>query len=289
MFKCFASLAATILFLFASACAPTAKPVAKSDPGAEATPEPPPATPTPVRVAIAVATVAEPTRSPEVPQRPPEVWREANPDWTERFQTLYAYYEKAFTPPVLGETVEVTMLNGQSRQGKLERISAGDLVLNVGMGTMTLTSESLADVSKARFFARDFAQLNALNQLRDERAKWTEQQRLASRPTPTPQGHRDLRKDTAAANPKAKPPRNAPPNGRVWQIEQYLRKTVAVPHSLRFLEWGRVHPHGDGYTVRCKYTVESADGFGKNTENMIFFMRADGTVYNKAVFKGDRT
>jgi hypothetical protein len=285
MYKFQALVITATISILLTACAPKSK--STVPPLAEASPAAVQPLPTAVKVAFVQPTPQHETRKPVVPERPAaDVTEQSNPNWGDRFKDLYAHYESAFKTPAIGERVEVTMQNGQSRQGILEALTADSLVLNVGMGTMTLTPDSLADISRVQFFVQDFAKLNAMKQLQDERARWTEKQRLASRPTPTPRGHQSAVRDVAGNNPKADPPRNEPPNGRVWQVEQYLRKSVAVPHSLRFLDWGAVHPHGDGYTVRCKYTVESVENFGRNTEEMIFFMRSDGTVYNKAAFKG---
>lgn len=83
------------------------------------------------------------------------------------------------------------------------------------------------------------------------------------------------------------PPVNEVPTGRVRQVEAYIRRHAASPESLTVHYWGRVQPHGDGFTVRVRYSLDGAAGFGRSNEDMIFFMYADGTVYQRAAFRGN--
>jgi hypothetical protein len=68
-------------------------------------------------------------------------------------------------------------------------------------------------------------------------------------------------------------------------VDQYLRKNSAIPHSLKYKKWFPVERHSRGYKVRVQYSVESAANLGTSHEDMMFFMYADGRVYQRAAVK----
>lgn len=217
-----------------------------------------------------------------------------NPDWELRYRMLYDQFISNFEPPALGEQVDVTLASGQTRRGTLEDLTEDRLVLNIGAGAITLVPDSLNPRSRAMFFADDYARMNALARGRAEHAAWRERLEAARRPTP--EARRPDQPDLVGANPvpstrrrdpNAPPPQNEGPTGRVSQVDQYIRQNAAIPHSLRYENWGRVEPHEDGYVVRVRYSVQGADGFGRSNEDMLFFMRSDGTVYRRVPFRGD--
>lgn len=217
-----------------------------------------------------------------------------NPDWELRYRMLYDQFLSSFEPPALGQRVDVTLATGQGRQGVLEDLTDDRLVLNIGAGSITLSPESLNEHTRARFFADDHARLNALARGRAEHAAWRERQEAARRPPPQARqpevsrvGPVDIVDPPRRRDPNAPPPRNEGSSGRVAQVDQYIRQNAAIPHSLRFESWGRVQPHGDGYVVRVRYSVQGADGFGRSNEDMLFYMHSDGTVYRRAPYRGN--
>lgn len=290
--------------LLLNACAP----IARED--AEPTPEP-----------TAVTAAQPPAQSPAQPPQTPAMTRvrpqpqpavaaprfdPANPDWKLRYTQLRDHYTTQFEAPETGQTVEVLLATGRAQQGVLEALTEEELTLNIGTGLITLHVDSLAESSRAEFFRGHYAHLNALARGRVEFACWQEMRDAANRPPAPPPAVTDTRGgDTPVLppreqrptrivggndglnaahrlDPNAPPPQNEGPKGRVWQVDQYIRKNAAIPHSLRFLEWGRVQKQGENYTVRVRYTLESAEGLGTSTEDMMFFMYADGSVFRKA-------
>ena len=294
-----ATPAALALFVF-TACAPSlpSPEVSDTDTGAESER----AGPEPTRAAdirVENGTRSDPSRAeiasaPERVQPPEASFDPRNPDWNLRARMLYDHYLENFEAPRPGQTVELTMASGRSQRGVLESLDENQLVLQIASGSMTLTPESLNETSRARFFARDFARLNAMRQGRSEYAQWQAAQEAARRPQPQPREERppqtarvDHVTPAHRVNPNAPPPKNEGPAGRVSQVDQYIRQNAAIPHSLRIESWGRVQPDGDGYKVRVKYSLQGAEGFGRSDEDMVFFMHADGTVYRRAAHRGN--
>jgi hypothetical protein len=111
------------------------------------------------------------------------------------------------------------------------------------------------------------------------------QQTVRATPVPTPVIAAVEEIPPNGSNSYGKPPVNEPPNGRVWQVDAYIRKNAAVPHSLRYKAWGPVQPHPKGYQVRVQYSLESAEDFGTSHEDMMFFMTPTGRVYQRAPVK----
>lgn len=228
-------------------------------------------------------------------QAPTQRFDPKNPDWEVRARMLYEHYLTTFQPPQVGQTVEMTLANGRVQQGVLEELSESHLLLNIGSGSITLHPESLNETSRARFFARDHARVNAMRQGRSEYARWQEAQEAARRPPPRqepPQTREVAQVDPVTrphrSNPNAPPPRNEGPAGRVAQVDQYIRQNAAIPHSLRIESWGRVQQDANGgYRVRVRYSLQGADGFGRTNEDMVFFMHPDGTVHRRAPYRGN--
>ncbi len=234
-----------------------------------------------------------------------------NPDWKLRYAQLKAYYQRRFEAPVVGQDYDVMLMNGQVRPGRLLELTDTGLTLGLREGSVTLVPENLAESSRAEFFREHYAHLNALARGRVEYARWQAMREAASRPEPTatpvqvavsgrpwppkvnapPAAGVEVGGDDGVnvrhrIDTSKPPPQNEGPRGRVWQVDQYIRKHAAIPHSLRYLSWGRVQRQSDGnYTVDVRYTLESAEGLGTSTENMRFFMYADGTVYRRAGIK----
>lgn len=225
-----------------------------------------------------------------------------NPDWELRYQQLHEHYLSKFKPPRPPEPVEVVMAGGRKREGVLLSLTDSELELDIGTGVVVLSDASLADESRERFFKQHFARLNALRQGRVEYRRWKRMRELAEIPDPTPMPDRELSvrpirpltmpvpgndgvNTGRRVDADAEPPKNEGPTGRVWQVDKYLRQNSAVPHSLRYKQWGKVRKHENGYKVRVRYSVESAEDFGTSHEDMMFFMHADGKVYRRAPVK----
>ncbi|MCC5850433.1 MAG: hypothetical protein JJU29_20295 [Verrucomicrobia bacterium] len=299
-FKALLCLLGTFAFFLFTACAPSLPPPEVSD--ADAGQEAEQTQPAPTRASdIRVENGSRPRESasdiaaaPERVRPPEATFDPRNPDWNLRARMLYDHYLANFEAPVPGQTVELTLASGRAQQGVLESLDENQLILQIASGSMTLTPESLNETSRARFFARDYARLNALRQGRSEYAQWQQAQEQARRPTPQPRQERpaqtarvDYTRPAHRVNPNAEPPKNEGPAGRVSHVDQYIRQNAAVPHSLRIESWGRVQPDGEGYKVRVRYSLQGAEGFGRTDEDMVFFMHADGTVYRRAPYRGN--
>ncbi len=294
--------------LVLAACAPKARD--KTEPVAEVTPEPktaPEVVPTPTLLAEVPAVA---TATP-VPQKAAS-FDPKKPDWKLRYQQLYTHFESEFTAPAVGDVVKIEMVGGTIREGVLIALREDSLDVRIGESQLTLQATQMTERSQAQFFKRAYAHLGAVTRGRQEYQRW-QQMQVASRPTPVPTraslppqgptqgwpagtgtrpppgqvvGGRDGLNRAHKVDPKAKPPKNEGPKGRVWQVDQYIRRNAAVPHSLRYKSWGRVQPDKNGYKVRVQYSLESADGFGTSHEDMTFFMHKDGHVYRRAPNKG---
>jgi len=257
-----------------------------------ATPSAPQATPTPVPGTAVVATpVPKPTFDPKAP------------DWQVRYQMLKEHYEEKYeAKKVVGQNMKIPLANGGVQEGIVREVGERSLMLDIANGSVELHAESMRDDAKKYFFKEYFAHLSAVEQARAEYRRWEQMQEAAQQPKPTatpyprfvqqpmvPRTRPDQGDDgltrTYRPDPDAKPPKNEGPAGRVWQVDSYLRRNSAVPHSLRYKKWFPVQKHGNGYKVRVQYSVESAGGLGTSNEDMMFFMHADGKVYQRAGVK----
>lgn len=268
-------------------------------------------TPTPKAVEVQpdpVQTVATPTPLPEVSvvptPVPKEVFNPQNPDWSLRYRMLKEHYETEFKPrgDLIGQRLDIPLAGGGTQSGIVREINERSIMLELDNGSMELHADAMDERAQMVFFKEYFAHLKAVEQARAEHSKWQKMQqaKLQPKPTATPyprfvqqpmvprtrpeQGDDGLTR-SYKPDPKAKPPKNEGPKGRVWQVDSYLRRNSAVPHSLRYKKWYPVQKHGKGYKVRVQYSVESAGGLGTSNEDMMFFMHADGKVYQRAGVK----
>jgi hypothetical protein len=223
-----------------------------------------------------------------------------NPDWSLRYRILHGEFLEQFeTKDVVGTTMKIPLASGSTREGTITALGSDSLDLSFENGSMTLTADSLREDAQKYFFAERFAHFSAMEKARAEHAAWqARQQAPAPKPVTVATGpvNGDLPTASSGSNPDglshgyqpeagAEPPRNEGPAGRVWQVDQYLRRNSAVPHSLRYKRWFPVESHGNGYKVRVQYSVESAGGLGRSNEDMMFFMYADGKVYQRAAVR----
>lgn len=214
-----------------------------------------------------------------------------NPDWQLRYEELYRQHFGEFEEPLPGQELRLTLSTGREVRGILNEITDTEVVMDVEKsGLVSYPLDSLSDESQQQVSASAYALDRAKAQGRLEVQRW--QQRQAPRATPVPgtgnvaarpgeNGVDGVDFSTAAASV----PKNEGPDGRVWQVEQYIRKNSALPHSLRIKAWGRVQPHETGYKVRVQYSRESAGGLGISNEDMMFFMNRNGRVYRQAAVK----
>lgn len=225
-----------------------------------------------------------------------------NPDWPLRYQELYELYLARFEAPAAGSEVSVTLAAGREFAGTLLELTEKDVLIEAEGKELRLGSELMAPESQARFFADRHAHLFARHHAKREYDAWKaahmpeeEPERNAPsvpagevvvRPRNTEGLEVDPLHGRRRVRANAEPPKNEPPSGRVRQVEQYILRHAGAPESLRVNYWGKVQPHGDGYTVRVRYSLEGAAGFGRSNEDMIFFMYADGTVYQRAAYRG---
>lgn len=285
-------------WLALSACAPQ-QPSSEAEAEAEATPET--RSVQPLRMVTATPQ-PRPTVNPSAAQSNLPTFDPQNPNWEIRYQELYTRYAEMFSPPSNGQSITIELANGSTKSGILNQLTATELSLDIGDGVITYASDALSEESASNFFQNAYARNRALTQGRIEYQRWESIQATA-RPTATPFPARTVREIAAAGgtppnNPpiveEAVPayessipgiPKNEGPSGRVAQVDEYIRKNAALPHSLKIKAWGKVQPHKNGYQVRVQYSLESAEGFGVSHEDMMFFMNANGRVYQKAAVK----
>ncbi len=291
--KRYALPAAASLTLIFNACAPTQP---APEPEVEATQVP--QTIESPQTSAATAT-PQSLPAPNVSRRP--AFDPHNPDWELRYQELYEKFSTKFSAPPLGKSVQIELQNGTKKSGILKSLSPTELSLELGNGEMTLAMGSLSAQSASRFFASAYGQEKALEQGRREYQRW-ERMQASSQPAPQPtqpvQGNATPTGGNSASTPGqngvdvpdnnptvGSAPKNEGPEGRVKQVDQYIRKNAALPNSLQVKAWGPVQKNGNGYKVRVQYSLESAGGFGRSHEDMMFFMYASGRVYRKAAVK----
>lgn len=275
-------------FLF-TACAPQTVPEVEESVMPDLT-DP---TPAETRAPSPAATAApEDTRT----QEPPGVrFDPENPDWELRYQELVDLHLENFREPSPGQPVRLQLAAGREVTGILAEVTETGVVIDIGTGTVTYPFTSLTPETVETFSAMAYAQARAKTQGRREVRRWQLRQQAGATPTPLPRRSAD---SNIAARPgengvdpvdlstaRGSVPKNEGPDGRVWQVDEYIRKNAAVPHSLRIKAWGQVQPHESGYKVRVQYTLQSAAGLGISNEDMMFFMNRNGRVYRRAPVK----
>ncbi|GEM_PF-1188018 len=291
-------LTGCLVFLLTS-CAPpeVEEPSPTPTPNPEGTDPDTPQTPLPTATPLPDVVVA-PTPEPRPTFDP------ADPDWSVRYRMLKEHYESQFAPrdDLIGQRLDIPLAGGGVRTGVLKEIRERSVLLELENGSMELHADAMDERAQRVFFKEYFSHLSAVAQARSEHSKWQKMQEEANRPKPTatpyprfvqqpmvpktrPEQGDDPMFATYRPDPNAKPPKNEGPAGRVWQVDSYLRRNSAVPHSLRYKKWFPVQQHGKGYKVRVQYSVESAGGLGTSNEDMMFFMHADGKVYQRAGVK----
>lgn len=225
-----------------------------------------------------------------------KTFREPNPDWKARYEELYAYYLRRFRRPPTGIEVNLKLRSGREVAGVVTEISDTEVFVEIDGGVVGYSAESLAPEAARIFFPSSFAHDNAMAQGRKEYALWQQHQAanapqaeapsVASnpqRPATSPEEDRMFPvEETRRAAPA---PKNEGPQGRVRQVEAYIRENAAKPDSLRIKAWGEVQPHESGYKVRVQYSLQSAAGLGVSHEDMMFFMTSGGRVYRRAAVK----
>ncbi len=220
-----------------------------------------------------------------------------NPDWPLRYQQLYEVYLARFEAPAIESDVEVLLEGGLGFRGILLEVGAEEVLILTAAGKRRVDLDVMHPVSQTLFFPERYAGLHARSRVRQEYEAWKSAQagggagrsstEVAVRPRNTEGVEVDPLHGPRRVRRTGAPPVNEEPTGRVRQVENYIRRHAAFPESLRVHEWGRVQPHGDGFTVRVRYSLEGAAGFGRSNEDMIFFMYADGTVYQRAAYRGN--
>ena len=280
-------VSAVLLLVVFSACAPVAKlePVAPA-PAVEATAVPPTpvpeatATPVPVPTPTPVPVVTEPEFDPD------------NPDWELRYRQLYGKYYDLFKEPELGQPVTLQLQGGRRVQGVLTGLTEEEAELSVGAGVVSYHYMALSGVTRAYLFAPAYADANARAEGSKEYQAWQRRQQVKAN-TPPPKAVLPPYEKVEEEDVAKKPPRviyvgipkNEGPDGRVRQVEEYIRRNAAVPSSLRIKAWGPVQEHDKGYKVRVQYSLQSAGGLGISNEDMMFFMSGRGRVYRRAPVK----
>lgn len=213
--------------------------------------------------------------------------------WRKRANDLYGSHLAAFTAPPIGSMVGVMLTNGTTHQGQLVSLTEQMVQLSVKGAEVGFQRNNLDPRSRAVFFQEDYGRFQTIAQVRAERQKWIADN---APPTPTPVPVAPVITPMprlpatggggyTGRNPsKPGAPRNLPPDGRVPQVLEYLEGSLRRGSKLEVLDWGPVHPHGDGYSVKVRYNV-TIPGLGVSKEDMIFFMRSTGKVYRKASWK----
>lgn len=76
------------------------------------------------------------------------------------------------------------------------------------------------------------------------------------------------------------PVRNSSWDGSVYQVKNFLEKSLKDPDSVQYIEWSEViELYDGGYAVRCKYRAKNSFG-GYVINEQIFYMNSEGDVIN---------
>jgi hypothetical protein len=90
-----------------------------------------------------------------------------------------------------------------------------------------------------------------------------------------------ISEETASKKQQRKTPRkveNSPWDGSVYQVKNYLKKTLKDPDSYEGIEWSEVIKNNNGtYTVRHKFRARNSFG-GMVVENYVFVLNETGEV-----------
>lgn len=223
---------------------------------------------------------------------------EAEPDWRARYETLRTELITRFTAPKLGATVALKLKTDIVKSGMLVELSPEQVVLMLEDATVTYPREMLSPESRLFLMQDDFVTYHANRRLKEEQMAWETTQKhrkaeqaleqlamvqgapLFPRPvqTPSPKPAPAPERVTLPRG-DASPPVNDPRDASVRQVKDYLKVHTRNAGSIHYLEWSRVVPHPDGYSVRCSYTVDT-DSFGTITENKVFYLNKAGRVVN---------
>ena len=66
-------------------------------------------------------------------------------------------------------------------------------------------------------------------------------------------------------------------DGSVYQVEQWLKKSLRDPSSFEAVKWGRVKKIDSGYQVALTYRAKNGFG-GSNVTNAVFLLSEEGVV-----------
>jgi hypothetical protein len=71
---------------------------------------------------------------------------------------------------------------------------------------------------------------------------------------------------------------NSSPDGFVYQVDLYLKKTLKDPDSYQSIEWSKVVKNSDGtFSVRHKYRAKNSFG-GYGVEEKVFKLSSSGDI-----------
>jgi hypothetical protein len=213
------------------------------------------------------------------------------PDWKKLFAGYKAEFEQEFQPRRAGEVLQLKLGNGpRTVSGKLVAVEADQVLLEVSAGEMGYARSLLAPETRARLYGEDYAHLKATAKVRAEPAEYLrEQERLAEAarekaPASRPQRPESSGQASASIGRHSKPVVN-PQDGSVLQVKEYLQANTRNPQSIRYVQWGKIQKHKEGFKVTCVYRVRSGE-FGDSTESKYFFMDPRGRVLRTAAFRG---
>jgi hypothetical protein len=210
------------------------------------------------------------------------------PNWKELFAAYKTEFEEEFEPRRSGEVVQLKLGNGpRTVSGKLVAVEANQVLLEVSAGQVGYPRNKLAPETRFLLYGDDYAHLKATAKLRAEREEYLREQEglaeaarqkeLASRPRPSDQA-------SASTGSRNKPVVN-PKDGSVLQVKEYLQTKTRNPESIRYVKWGKIQKHEEGFKITCVYRVRT-DEFGESTESKYFFMNPQGRVLRTAAFRG---
>jgi hypothetical protein len=77
---------------------------------------------------------------------------------------------------------------------------------------------------------------------------------------------------------------NAPYDGSVWQIRDWLKKHAKNPASLKVLHWGKVESLDDGFLVHVKFEAKNAAG-AEVPGDKVFRLDGSGEIVGMVDFK----
>lgn len=138
------------------------------------------------------------------------------PDWSAQYEAQIAKLKASFQPPDTGKTITLLFTTGKKRVGILEALTDQSVTLRIDAATLTYSKAILAQQTRIRLFAEDYARFWATKRLSHEKAEYQKKKE-------------EERSQQLADQPEEQEAKVAKPYGKARKGQE----AIADPHSLR--------------------------------------------------------